>query len=531
MGRVIKPSEIQNQVESIKIAIEKNKTVLTEAYAVIHSFMEENALQGVTWSGMKDQMAAHDAVIRGLMCMIDELVAKGMNLVSECGVEELDEDLLEAQLASLRNEMSVYQGHIDQYASLMQNESYIPAYRQAAAAEVQKYQSLMNNTNETIQIANQKLDEIDRIDSATRDLMATVEVIKAETDQGMLYLSSSWNGTGFTPAMGRNLSWMSALKNAVVESTTSVYFELRKMGMTSEEIQYLGAMGVELTKDDLEEIKKTIGNEKIMVSVDGKALFFGGKVYPIYVPTGQAIEGEWKVDYSKILVDKDFDAAAGLVGMVGSLKGVTKDKISTSDNRHVVVSPSISSSDKNVSGAAILSLLTGVENFLSSGFSESDVYFTFSSSEAGSRRVTIMAGTLAEREFYQGINYNVSMTTYKKAEDGAAQIKSSIYAKDFYKVLTGMEVPDKSKTYTLSLELDEAHETDTAFGYLSYDNSGELIYTPKIYGKDKAYISTCGSMTGIPKENVYDFSDALSTPTYANEKYRAIFEQAMKGES
>lgn len=103
MGRIIRPSEVKAQVQTMTATLEKNRELLLRVFAAVQAFSNENDLQGKAWTGMKDQIGAHDSVIHGMEYMIDGLIEVGTNLVAECGEEDLDEDVLETQLDGLKS--------------------------------------------------------------------------------------------------------------------------------------------------------------------------------------------------------------------------------------------------------------------------------------------------------------------------------------------------------------------------------------------------------------------------------------------
>lgn len=82
---------------------------------------------------------------------------------------------------------------------------------------ISNYQQMQVDTEEKIRVANEKLAEIDRIDNATKGLASSMEGLMTAARQGLSYLSGSWNGTGFSTATGRNLSWMTEINKVKSE--------------------------------------------------------------------------------------------------------------------------------------------------------------------------------------------------------------------------------------------------------------------------------------------------------------------------
>ncbi|MGF7018749.1 hypothetical protein M2145_002524 [Lachnospiraceae bacterium PF1-21] len=211
MARVIKPSEIQTQVNSEVSTLEKDSNLLEEALSETQAFSQLDGLQGKAWSGVKSQVSAHDVVIRGLTCMNDAMMSAGKRLVALCGDEDLDEEKLLLQIDMLESMKSSFQNAIESYSQSLKNVIYETCLGWYAHGQIAAYQNLVDTTEAEIRIAKEKLEDIDRIDSDTRNLLGETEQLQQAVLQGMEYLKSAWTGSGFATPAVQNLEWMGIL--------------------------------------------------------------------------------------------------------------------------------------------------------------------------------------------------------------------------------------------------------------------------------------------------------------------------------
>lgn len=211
MGRIIKPSEIQEQTDSVIRALGADADMLLEALHEIQAFSHTQGLQGTAWSGIKAQMSAHNTVIRGLTCMIDSMTETSAQLTSLCGAEELDEELLIEQLNQLTDMKCSFENAIDTYNSYLRNEIYEFCMGWYARSMIAHYETAIEIAEEEIRIIQEKLAAIDEIDHATSDLTTSVKQLCSSVTQGMSHLKSSWNGSGFLIPSLQNMDWMSVI--------------------------------------------------------------------------------------------------------------------------------------------------------------------------------------------------------------------------------------------------------------------------------------------------------------------------------
>lgn len=214
MARIIKPLEIQAQANSAIDLLEKDEEILRDILAEIQSFSQTEELQGQAWSGAKAQIVAHDMVIRGFICIIDEMAEASTQLISLCGEEDLDEDLLVSQIKQLEETRDSYEEAIKTYSEWLRNDVYELCLGWYARERISDYKNAISSVDDQIRVAQEKLDMIDEIDNATRDLTSETEKLYDAVSQGMKYLESIWTGRGFTTSAIENLTWVSILNKA-----------------------------------------------------------------------------------------------------------------------------------------------------------------------------------------------------------------------------------------------------------------------------------------------------------------------------
>lgn len=229
MGRIIKPIEVQMQVGGMVAALERDREQLQEVLPIISDFSQEKELQGKAWTGMKEQLLAHRTVIRGCICMAEELMQEGRKLVMLCGLEELNEDELKLQIQEIEQIREKYKEAVRTYQNRLRDNTYEKTMGWYARSQIKTYEQLIKLTNEKIRILHRKLTNIDRIDRATRNLTDSLRQLMQNVKLGIQYLENSWDGSGFLPAGRRNMVWMSEL-NGVWEKRANDKKEFKTYG-------------------------------------------------------------------------------------------------------------------------------------------------------------------------------------------------------------------------------------------------------------------------------------------------------------
>lgn len=273
-------------------------------------------------------------------------------------------------------------------------------------------------------------------------------------------------------------------------------------------------------------LKTTMGNEKVFISEDYKALLYQGKVYIIDVPKDEmSYQGTWSLEGKRVLTKANFNWATGVLGV--NLEDIPKEDIFTNDNFYKLQDSAVSGKNKNEVTAAALHVIMGIESFFVSSLEHMEIKVFFESS-GNQRKATIMVGDSQTRLRMQEIDYGMPVNTYRDSRGVLGNKYASDYAIGMYKMITGKDVPDKNDTYTITGTLDERHRETDINGYLSYSEDGELLYTPLIYAGDTAYISTCQKFTGYNAKEILEFTDMLSNSVVADDEMKKILEQALE---
>lgn len=375
---------------------------------------------------------------------------------------------------------------------------------------------------------NEKLNmsrKYDEIEGSTSILFSTTSSLREAITTALNSMSGRFQSGTYIPRTGFDWKKIMEVECLKLESWLKAKEELK---LSESETEYLKQKGIVLTTMDIACIKRTEGTELVFLSKDKKALFYKGEIYPIYVPDNEiSFQPIWKLDGKKEISAMEFDALEGILGF--SLEEIPKEDIYTTSG-HKVLSGELSSTDPNVKAAAGLSALLGLTQFTLSSLSKSEVTVIFQSSEGGNRG-TICVGNSEDRATFQNWNYNIPMDTYRDSEPGIGKIWASDYAAGIYKIASGKDVPNPDGTYTITGTLDERHKDTNISGYLSYSTDGKLMYTPLIYSGDKAYIESVDGFMEFGRTQILDFSDKLSTPSFADEDSQKLLEELLKGEN
>ena len=305
-------------------------------------------------------------------------------------------------------------------------------------------------------------------------------------------------------------------------------YEVLAAGLSPNEIEKLERRGVHLTQADIQNICSTMYNDNVKLSSDYKAVIYGGKVYYIDVPTGDAtFEPIWNKDGTKEFSQMEFDLVAGILGI--ELEEVPKRTVieETKGGIHVMREREVYSNDKNVNGAVALSMLTGLTSFIENSLSCTFVEMEFES-YGDSRRVRIYVGDSETRLNMQKINFNIPRNIYALNSDNVVLVTNAISdaSKALYQNLTGEEVPNPNGYYTVVANLNEERRNMIYSGYLSYSEENELLYTPYVFPDEEAHISECTFMYGFEKEKIYDCTELLKQTTKVPTDMQRVMEAA-----
>ncbi|MCT4687909.1 MAG: hypothetical protein N4A55_11440, partial [Vallitalea sp.] len=247
------------------------------------------------------------------------------------------------------------------------------------------------------------------------------------------------------------------------------------------------------------------------VPTDTGYILYQGERYDIHVPNfddngsnANFNDAGWSVTDQVNLINRDFDWSDFLQNI--TLEG-DNDNMQFRDNA-MTQRWNLAASAINVANAA----------FIATKITSLDVIFQENN---GNRRAIIQ---YSDSKFLLN-SYAGKSITYSKLKAKKDVTTQHNVQKEISKYL-GLE----GHLYDVKYTVDKAHATDPAVGYLSYNKSDELIFTPKLYENDDAEI---GHMEGMIFERwkrdydarfLYERSNVLSE-IYQKAIYHAIYDK------
>ena len=509
----------------------------------IMEFITEHALAGKAFEAAKQQMLDYVAVLHAMKLANEADIADFRYLKLMSIGSEIDGSFILSEKEDALSERKINGEKAEKYRKKAQKEQSM-LIRQQYMTKVAHYMAMEVINQELYNELQKEEEKYDAIESLTNGLFEQGTTIRLVVENALSSMQGAFQNGVYVPDM--QAGWrgeISALlngskkenkgnaglkENKVFEGDIPIEIEnqLLKMGYTQGEINVLRQYGVSLNYNDICNLKLTVGTEKICRSEDARALMYNGKVYYIYVPKSEPMyDSIWKLDWKKVLTRTEFDLAAGTLGI--SLEDIPKEEINISNSGYKVQEEKISRNDKNATTASIMHLVIGMENFVVSALKHVEVVLVFESS-GDSRRVTISVGDSQKRLEFQQNDYSALVNTYQSATDWMSQKYASDYAKGIYQTITGESVPDVNSAYTVTGTIDQQHRECNISGYLSYSETGKLLYTPLVLPGDSAYVAECMKYTGFFPKKILDFTDLLSNPVTADEKVRKILEEALE---
>lgn len=159
MGLKVYPGEIQSFASDISSNVESLAGGLEEALVKIEDFETEKNLDGVAWSGTKEQLASHKYVIQGIIAASDMMREGAGKLASGAGNEQLDEDELRDKLISLQ---SIRGGLTTTLHTCQANNGRVMADGTVLdyTPRITMYTGLLNSTIHQIHMCEDKLERL-----------------------------------------------------------------------------------------------------------------------------------------------------------------------------------------------------------------------------------------------------------------------------------------------------------------------------------------------------------------------------------
>ncbi len=495
MGRIIAPIEIAEQVYSIEKATIRDGVKLNDAMVDIMAFLENDELCGDAWSRAKGQMEAHEIVIKGLVCMLDELRCVGNRLVVMSGTEVLDEEVLTSQLTDLIIDTWNYENKLANISSTQEPYSmywneYLWQHFHFNDLEW-TYKIKIKQNYQMMQEIRDKLDLIDEIDENTKHLYDSMSAVQAYVEQGIEYLSGSVNGdgTGFVCPLGASTTWM------------------KQINLLWDE--YLNKEPEENVLPDMSLLDRSRYDGNVYVSADKQSLFMGGQIYEIYVP-----DGKMSIDAVYETVDVKEKSIRGIkwLDLCRSLELEDPDLKTIKNDVQVLYEPQITAQ----LGAAIFA--QSVINAMESGVYSVDISVEFQQTSSGRGRAIIMAGSYENRSNQQKLSYGTEMSLRStNADNELAQVFMSEAIFDMYNGLNGWKMIQKNRAsyyYDINATFNENRRDLSYSSYLSFSSDGSVIETPVRFEDESAWIVLRNQPFGQLESELMDITDVVYSPMF-----------------
>lgn len=250
MGLLLKPAEIKTQTQAMVQAFQKDSLSLRNVLPGISEFVGESNLDGAAWKGLKNQLAAHEAIIQGLIAANDSMVRDSETFSSEVGDEELDEEKLKTSIERLARQNKTLSASIENYERQMNSfslaeqliESLVDLKRMYYRGQINQLEQTIQTNTEMITELEEKLKTLYAIEAATQGLFQEATSLFDSAAQGMTAITASFTGSGF--AMATTSKWMTDLKRGWSErEELNAIHHLKKSGFTDSDIRLMKELG------------------------------------------------------------------------------------------------------------------------------------------------------------------------------------------------------------------------------------------------------------------------------------------------
>ncbi|WP_321388196.1 hypothetical protein [uncultured Enterococcus sp.] len=250
MGLLLKPAEIKTQTAAMIQAFQKNNLSLRNVLPGISEFVGESNLDGAAWKGLKNQLAAHEAIIQGLIAANDSMVRDSETFSSEVGDEELDEEKLTASIDRLERQNATSSASIENYERQMNSfslaeqliESLVDLKRMYYRGQISQLEQTIQTNTEMITELKAKLEALHAAEAATQGLFQEATSLFDSASEGMAAITASFTGSGF--AMATTSKWLTTLKKGWSErEELNAIHNLKKSGFTDSDIRLMKELG------------------------------------------------------------------------------------------------------------------------------------------------------------------------------------------------------------------------------------------------------------------------------------------------
>lgn len=546
--------KLKKECSKIKSILIKNDEDIDTLDEVLADFVGSD-LKSVAWNSIKDHISLYAAVTAACM-EADSLdlvdVQKLVSSADSCLKHNVyNGNVIYSEGKHEYDKMVEYLNSVDYYMGLQQNNPYCDY------SLVIGWYSLMALSHKRAYKKYKELnDEFFDFESDTSGLFVNGNEYRQLAYSGLLNLQKKYDGKGYV--IDEAPAWLVKLNDLFNKKLSSEIATkqgsramLKAYGYTDKEISYLEQQKVYLSASDMINLRRTKGNNKTFVSSDKKAIFYGGKVYVIFVPDylHQSYDMVWKNVGSKRGFDCNLTGDLSILKHVSEISLPDKNEVLTTYDKNGTVvklqdkyysyrytnkaGQTNTYRNKNVGKAGALGLLPMVNSFISKNLDSTtvDLEFQKSGTNGECRRVIINVSNFQKNQYFSNLPYNskgIATTDSYSSSDGCGKTFASEYAKGMYEQLKGKKA-DKDKNYTIVTSFSERHRENSVCGHLYYDKYGTLMYQPVVYPDDKANISTLNKLDqyGFNPTMVYDATDLLPTPSECDPYVSTVLDMAL----
>lgn len=263
MGYRLDPGEITSFCSSANGGMDRDCETYRKIDQGIELFSGNQELQGEAWGMLKMQLANHQTILKGLICINEMMAAANEEFAAASGGERLDEDQIQQGIIDLEIARNQYYAERDIYENLagMGRNSYMLPGSSLSIISYYYYKNRINQLDQEIYTLSamletlyEKKQTLTDIINATKSLYAEAESLCASVSDGLQALENSWTGNRYSGIM--DCSWAEPINQAwnvlIAEKVTEAlksgdsirYLEYEEFAGLSEEEQqeYMNGM-------------------------------------------------------------------------------------------------------------------------------------------------------------------------------------------------------------------------------------------------------------------------------------------------
>ena len=263
MGYRLDPGEITSFCSSANGGMDRDCETYRKIEQGIELFSGNQELQGEARGTLKMQLANHQTILKGLICINEMMAAANEEFAAASGGERLDEDQIQQGIIDLEIARNQCYAERDIYENLagMGRNSYMLPGSSLSIISYYYYKNRINQLDQEIYTLSamletlyEKKQTLTDIINATKSLYAEAESLCASVSEGLQALENSWTGNGYSGIM--DCSWAEPINQAwnvlIAEKVTETlksgdsvrYLEYEEFARLSEEEQqeYMNGM-------------------------------------------------------------------------------------------------------------------------------------------------------------------------------------------------------------------------------------------------------------------------------------------------